>query len=123
MSSGGQFVVSPDSLPRLRRPDAALRHAAAVSATPPANVVRQLMTHPWSRPIRSVPQGNANNGGDPLLPRTAFVVAASLAVLENSVTRPINRAPTHPSTATCQQLPRLGEPVEPTRSGPDRRTT
>ncbi len=36
---------------------------------------------------------------DPLLPRRVFAVAASFAVLENSVTRPIARAPPHSSAA------------------------
>jgi hypothetical protein len=68
-----------------------------LSAAPPADVVRQLMTQSLSPPIRSVIQGNADNGGDHLVPRGAFAVAAKFAGLENSVARPIDRAPTHPS--------------------------
>jgi len=58
---------------------------------------------------------------DPLLPRRVFAAAASFAVLENSVTHPINRAPTHPNTAPCRWIPHLHEPVEQARSGSDRR--
>ncbi len=104
----------------MRRPDAAPRHAAALSAAPPANVVRQLMTQPRSPPVRSVLQGNADNGGNHFVPNNVFAVAASLAGLENSITRPVNRAPKHPSAALCHRIPHLREPAAPTRSGSDR---
>ena len=107
----------------MRRPDAAARHAAALSAAPSVDVVRQLMTQPRSPPIRSVLKGNAGHGGGPLVPRMTFFVVARFAGLENSVTRPIGRAPTHPSTAPCHRIPHLRETVGPTRSGSDQRAT
>jgi len=110
-------------LPKLPRPDAAAQHAAALSAATPANVVRQLMTQPRSPPIRSVLKGNAGHGGGPLVPRTAFSIVTRFAGQENSVTRPIGRAPTYPSTVPCHQIPHLREPTGPTRSGSDQRAT
>jgi len=79
------------------------------------------MTQPQSPPVHSVLQGNADNGDDPPLPHNVFAVTASLAVLENSVTCPVNRAPTHPSATLCHRIPHLQEPAAPTRSGSDRR--
>jgi len=79
------------------------------------------MTQPWSPPIRSVLQGNADHGGDYLVPRTAFFAAAKFASPKNSVTHLIDRAPTHPNTAPCHRIPNLHEPVEQARSGSDRR--
>ena len=81
------------------------------------------MTQPRPPPIRAVEQGNASHGGGPVVPRTAFAVAAKFAGLEHRIPRSVDRAPTHPSTAPCHRIPHLGEPTKPARSGADRRAT
>jgi hypothetical protein len=81
------------------------------------------MTQPQSLPVHSVLQGNADSGDGPLLPHNVFAVATSLAGLEDSVMRPVYRAPKHPNTALCHRIPHLREPAKPatpTRSGSDR---
>ncbi len=107
----------------MRQPDAAARHATALPAATPADVVRQLMTQPRSPPIHAVLQGNAGHGGGPLVPRTVFAIAVELARLEPGVARPLNRMLTDPSTAQCHRIPHLHEAGEPARSGSDRRAT
>jgi hypothetical protein len=73
--------------------DAAPRHAAALPAAPPADVVRQLMTQPRSPFVHPILQGGADHGDSDLVPRTAFFAVAKFADFENSLTHPIDQAP------------------------------
>jgi hypothetical protein len=92
-----------------------------MSAASSTNVVRQLMTQPLSQPLRSLPQGNADNGGKDREPLTAFSVVTRFVSLESSLTRMIYRTPTRPITAPTLRAPHLCETVRPTRDGSDPR--
>jgi hypothetical protein len=111
------------SLSVLRWNNGAPRHAAALSAAAPADVVRQLMIQ-WLRPpVRSVPRGNTENGGTELMTHAVFSIIAQFVCLKNSLTRPIDQTPTHRSTDPTHRIPHLRKSTSPPRNGCDPRAS
>jgi hypothetical protein len=63
------------------------------------------MIQPLLPPVRSVPRGNAENGGKELMPRAAFSIVARFVCLKSSLTRPIDRTPKLQGTASTHRIP------------------
>src|SRR5271154_2300011 len=101
----------------LRRPDAAPRQAAAVSAAPPAHVVRHLMTQPMASPSCAAQQGNARSGGDQPVPCAVFFAVVECVDFENGIMLPINRGLNRPRTVPRHTILHPRHLIAPTGNG------